>query len=166
MEFTPTPGFQQRDEREQISAWQLLRAATGLKSAIAQMLLLSLALEVFAIATPFFLQLVVDRVLVGRDSDFSRCSASRFGALVVMQRDRHRRCAPGSASTSARSINLQLLDTLFAQLLRLPLAWFEKRHIGDIVSRFRSVDAIQRTLTHDVRRDGDGRRDGACSRWP
>ena len=46
-------------------------------------------------------------------------------------------------------------------LLRLPLAWFEKRHIGDIVSRFRSVDAIQRTLTLDVRRDGDRRRDGA-----
>jgi ATP-binding cassette subfamily B protein RaxB len=40
-----------------------------------------------------------------------------------------------------------LLDTLFARLLRLPLAWFEKRHIGDIVSRFRSVDAIQRTLS-------------------
>jgi ATP-binding cassette, subfamily B, bacterial CvaB/MchF/RaxB len=44
-------------------------------------------------------------------------------------------------------MNLRLLDTLFAQLMRLPLAWFEKRHIGDIVSRFRSVDAIQRTLT-------------------
>ncbi len=44
-------------------------------------------------------------------------------------------------------LNLQLLDTLFAHLLRLPLAWFEKRNIGDIVSKFRSVDAIQRTLT-------------------
>jgi ATP-binding cassette subfamily B protein RaxB len=32
-------------------------------------------------------------------------------------------------------------------MLRLPLAWFEKRNIGDIVSRFRSVDAIQRTLS-------------------
>ncbi len=44
-------------------------------------------------------------------------------------------------------LNLQLLDTLFAHLLRLPLAWFEKRNIGDIVSRFRTVDAIQRTLS-------------------
>jgi ATP-binding cassette subfamily B protein RaxB len=32
-------------------------------------------------------------------------------------------------------------------MLQLPLAWFEKRNIGDIVSKFRSVDAIQRTLT-------------------
>src|SRR6202007_1823042 len=45
------------------------------------------------------------------------------------------------------TLNVRLLDALFGQLLRLPLAWFEKRHIGDIVSRFRSVDAIQRTLT-------------------
>jgi ATP-binding cassette subfamily B protein RaxB len=36
------------------------------------------------------------------------------------------------------NLNLRLLDTLFARLLRLPLAWFEKRHIGDIVSRFRA----------------------------
>ena len=44
-------------------------------------------------------------------------------------------------------LNIRLLDSLFGQLLRLPLSWIEKRHIGDIVSRFRSVDAIQRTLT-------------------
>src|SRR5204862_20660 len=45
------------------------------------------------------------------------------------------------------NINLKLLSTLFTHMLRLPLAWFEKRNIGDIVSKFRSVDAIQRTLS-------------------
>ena len=45
------------------------------------------------------------------------------------------------------NINLKLLTTLFNHMLRLPLAWFEKRNIGDIVSKFRSVDAIQRTLS-------------------
>jgi ATP-binding cassette subfamily B protein RaxB len=36
---------------------------------------------------------------------------------------------------------------VFAHLIRLPLAWFEKRHLGDIVSRFDSIGAIQKTLT-------------------
>jgi ATP-binding cassette subfamily B protein RaxB len=45
------------------------------------------------------------------------------------------------------NINLKLLTNLFNHMLRLPLAWFEKRNIGDIVSKFRSVDAIQRTLS-------------------
>ena len=146
MELTPAAGFAQRDEREKISAWQLVRTATGLKGAITQVLLLSLVLEVLAIASPFFLQLVVDRVVVGRDRDLLAVLGIGFGLLAVMI----------AVITALRSwlgvyistrLNLQLLDTLFARLLRLPLAWFEKRHIGDIVSRFRSVDAIQRTLT-------------------
>ena len=146
MELTPATGFAERDEREKISAWQLVKTATGLRSAVTQVLLLSLVLEVLAIASPFFLQLVVDRVVVGRDRDLLAVLGIGFGMLAVMI----------AIITALRSwlgvyistrLNLQLLDTLFARLLRLPLAWFEKRHIGDIVSRFRSVDAIQRTLS-------------------
>jgi len=146
MELQPAAGFQQRDEREQITAWQLLAAAGAMRGAIAQVLLLSLVLEVFAVATPFFVQLALDRVVVSRDIDLLTVLGLGFGLLVLLQ----------VAVTAVRAwlgvylstqLNLRLLDTLFAQLLRLPLAWFEKRHIGDIVSRFRSVDAIQRTLT-------------------
>ncbi|MCS7102079.1 MAG: peptidase domain-containing ABC transporter [Burkholderiaceae bacterium] len=146
MELQPAPGFRPRDERQRISAWQLLSAVAGQRSAIAQILLLSLVLEVFAVAAPFFVQLVVDRVVVGRDRDLLTVLGIGFSLLVLMQ----------VAVTAVRAwlsvylsthLNLRLLDSLFGQLLRLPLSWFEKRHIGDIVSRFRSVDAIQRTLT-------------------
>ena len=146
LELAPAAGFQQKDEREKISAWQLLGVASGLKSTIAQIFILSLALEVFAIAMPFFLQLVVDRVLVGRDRDLLTVLGIAFGALVLIQVMVTALRAWVSVYLSTH-INLRLLTTLFSQLIRLPLAWFEKRHIGDIVSRFRSVDAIQRTLT-------------------
>ena len=146
MEFTPTADFQRKDEREKIKSWQLLGAASGLKGTIAQILLLSFALEVFAIAMPFFLQLTVDRVLVGRDRDLLTVLGVAFCVLVVIQ--------VAVAAVRAwvgvylsTNINLKLLTTLFNHMLRLPLAWFEKRNIGDIVSKFRSVDAIQRTLT-------------------
>ncbi len=146
MEFTPSSNFQQKDERERIKSWQLLATASGMKATIAQILMLSFALEVFAIAMPFYLQLVVDRVLVGRDEDLLTVLGVAFGALVVIQ----------VAVTAVRawvgvylstSINVKLLTTLFDHMLKLPLGWFEKRNIGDIVSKFRSVDAIQRTLT-------------------
>src|SRR5690606_39467940 len=42
---------------------------------------------------------------------------------------------------------LQWKAGLFDHLMRLPLSYFEKRHVGDIVSRFGSVDSIQQTLT-------------------
>ncbi|HTT12312.1 MAG TPA: peptidase domain-containing ABC transporter [Burkholderiaceae bacterium] len=146
MEMQPAPGFVHADERQKISAWQLLGVAATMREAIVQVAILSLVLEVFAIAAPFFVQLVVDRVVVGRDADLLAVLGVGFALLVLMQ----------VTVTAVRAwlgvylstqINLRLLDSLFGQLLRLPLAWFEKRHIGDIVSRFRSVDAIQRTLT-------------------
>ncbi|MEY2896080.1 MAG: hypothetical protein RL669_349, partial [Pseudomonadota bacterium] len=146
MEMWPTPAFQKKDERERVSAWQLLGAAAGARGAIVQVLLLSLVLEIFAIAMPFFLQIVVDRVIISRDRDLLTVLGVGFAGLALMI----------ALVTALRGwlgvyistrMNLQLLDTLFARLTRLPLEWFEKRNIGDIVSRFRSVDAIQRTLT-------------------
>jgi ATP-binding cassette, subfamily B, bacterial CvaB/MchF/RaxB len=146
MEMLPTPGFRKLEERERISSWRLLSSAAGYKSTIAQIFLLSLALEVFAIATPFFLQLVIDRVLVGRDADFLTVLGVAFAALVVIQSMVSALRAWVGVYLSTQ-INMGMLADLFAQLIRLPLAWFEKRNIGDIISRFRSIDAIQRTLT-------------------
>ena len=145
-ELAPATGFIARDERQKVSVRQLFGTAQGLHGAIAQVLILSIALEVFAIASPFFVQIVVDRVVVGRDEDLLTVLGIGFALLVLMQ----------VAVTAVRSwlgvylstmLNVRLLDALFGQMLRLPLSWFEKRHIGDIVSRFRSVDAIQRTLS-------------------
>src|SRR4029078_3728622 len=45
------------------------------------------------------------------------------------------------------SANYQLLRNLFHHLLNLPMSFFEKRHLGDVASRFESVNVIQRTLT-------------------
>ena len=146
MEFTPTSTFQKKDEREKIRSWQLLGVASGLKGTIAQILLLSFALEVFAIAMPFFLQLTVDRVLVGRDRDLLTVLGIAFGTLVLIQAAVFAVRAWVGVYLST-NINLKLLTSLFNHMLRLPLAWFEKRNIGDIVSKFRSVDAIQRTLS-------------------
>jgi ATP-binding cassette subfamily B protein RaxB len=145
-ELSPSADFVPRDERQKVSAWQLLEAATGLGSTVTQIVLLSLVLEVLAIAAPFFVQIVIDRVVVGRDRDLLTVLGIGFGLLAVMQ----------VTVTALRGwlgiyfsthLNLRLLDGLFGQMMRLPLVWFERRHIGDIVSRFRSVDAIQRTLT-------------------
>ena len=90
MEMTPSAGFKKRDEREKISAWQLVRTATGLKGAITQVLLLSLVLEILAIATPFFLQLVVDRVVVGRDRDLLAVLGHRLRVAGADDRRRDR----------------------------------------------------------------------------
>jgi ATP-binding cassette subfamily B protein RaxB len=146
MEFTPNQNFRRVDEREKVSAWQLLSAGSGMAGTVFQLVLLSLALEVFAIAMPFFLQLVVDRVLVGRDTDLLAVLGIAFSALVLIQVVVSAVRAFVGVYLSTH-FNLRLLTALFNHLLKLPLAWFEKRNIGDIVSKFRSVDVIQKTLS-------------------
>ena len=69
-----------------------------------------------------------------------------FGLLVFIQ------VATGAIRSWAvlylsATLNLQWLSNVFAHLMRLPVAWFEKRHTGDVMSRFGAVQQIQQTLT-------------------
>lgn len=45
------------------------------------------------------------------------------------------------------NINIQLSGNVFSHLVNLPICFFEKRHIGDIVSRFHALNEIQKTIT-------------------
>ena len=147
LEFTPTADFRPRTERQRITLAALLGPVVGLKRALAQVLALALALEALVLASPFFLQWVVDGVLVHAERDFLVTLGLGFGGLVLVQ----------AATAAARSwavlhlsstLKLQWLVNVFAHLLRLPLGWFERRHTGDVWSRFSAVHEIQDKLTH------------------
>src|SRR5512134_2881236 len=146
MELTPEPGFTARQEQQRISVRQLLGRVSGLKRSLAQIVALALVLEFFVLLSPFFMQWVVDDVLVSADRDLLVTLGVGFAMLVAIQ----------AATAAIRSwavlhlsatLNLQWLGNVFAHLLRLPLAWFERRHMGDIWSRFFAVQQIQKTLT-------------------
>lgn len=146
MELTPEAGFQRRDEHRRITMRQLLGRVTGLRRSLAQIVALALVLEFFVLLSPFFMQWVVDDVLVTADRDLLVTLGIGFALLVTIQ----------VATAAIRSwavlhlsatLNLQWLGNVFAHLLRLPLAWFERRHMGDIWSRFFAVQQIQKTLT-------------------
>ena len=146
LELQPAPGFTPAQQRQRVTLRQLLGPVRGLKRSLGQIFLLALALEVFVLLSPFFMQWVVDGAIVSADRDLVLTLGLGFGLLVLIQ----------AATAAARSwavlalsasLNLQWLVNVFAHLLRLPVAWFEKRHAGDIWSRFGAVQQIQRTLT-------------------
>ncbi len=146
LELQAAPGFAPARERQHIRVRQLLGPVRGLKRSLVQILALALALELFVLLGPFFLQWVVDGALPSADRDLLSTLGIGFGLLVLIQ----------TATAAARAwavlvmsstLNLQWLVNVFAHLLRLPVAWFEKRHAGDVWSRFGAVQQIQRTLT-------------------
>lgn len=69
LELRPTANFDRRDQRERLKLTQLWRSMTGLKRALAQTLLLSIVLQAFVLALPYYMQLAIDRVLPAQDRD-------------------------------------------------------------------------------------------------
>jgi ATP-binding cassette subfamily B protein RaxB len=146
LELAPGPGFAPARQRRDVGWRQLLGPVSGLKRSLAQIAALALALEAFVLFSPFFMQWVVDGAVVSADRDLLFTLALGFGLLVLVQ------VATAAARSWAvlvlsASLNLQWTLNVFAHLLRLPLTWFEKRHMGDIWSRFGAVQQIQKTLT-------------------
>ncbi len=146
LELWPNPGFRRGQEKQSLSLSMVLGHISGLKRSMGQVLLLAVALEVFILVTPFFMQWIVDNVLVSANRDLLTTLALGFCVMMLFQH----------TVATARSwvllymgttLNIQWRANIFAHLLRLPVQYFEKRHVGDVVSRMGSVDRVQQTLT-------------------
>ncbi len=106
----------------------------------------SFALQLFALATPLFFQVVMDKVLVHRG--FTTLDVVAFGLLVVIVFEV---LLSGLRSyvfahTTSR-IDVELGARLFRHLLGLPLAYFQARRVGDTVARVRELETIRQFLT-------------------
>ena len=146
LELTPGSAFKPRKAAPSISVRQLTGRVTGLWRTLGQLLLLSIALQVFVVLAPFFMQWVVDQVLVSADKDLLTVLGLGFGLALLLQ------IGIGllrgwSVVYLSSKLGVQWMGNVFAHALRLPMDFFEKRHLGDITSRMASVQAIQRTLT-------------------
>jgi ATP-binding cassette subfamily B protein RaxB len=146
LELTPTSEFTPADERRRIRLRDLTGPVAGLNRSLVQVFALALALQAIAVVSPFYMQWAIDGAVVSADRDLLTVLGLGFLMLAVIQ----------VAITVLRSwvvlylgttLNLQWLANVFSHLLRLPVSFFEKRHLGDVVSRFSAVTTIQRTLT-------------------
>lgn len=147
LELTPVADFKpQTGQRQQLRLRDLWRGLTGLGKSFSYILLVSLALQGFALLSPLFMQLVVDEVLLGRDMNLLTVLGIGF-LLLVFIRVTTEALRSGMVLWVGTHLNVHMMSRLFHKLLRLPMDFFEKRHVGDIVSRFDSVQQIQRTLT-------------------
>ncbi len=103
-------------------------------------------MQVCALVAPFYMQWLVDEALLAADRDLITVLGCGFLLLVVVQTSIG---AVRSWVTTvlATNLNFQWLGNAFAHLMKLPLPYFEKRHTGDIVSRFGSIQTIQHGMT-------------------
>ncbi|WP_442802091.1 MULTISPECIES: peptidase domain-containing ABC transporter [unclassified Shewanella] len=146
LELTVTKAFEQKDERQQMHLSQLWNKMTGIGKTLSALFVLSVLLQVFALVTPYYMQWVVDEVLISQDKPLLIVLALGFSILAIIN----------VVTTGVRSwlvlrisslLNMQMGVNLLRHLLRLPMSYFEKRHIGALVSRFGSLAQVRERLT-------------------
>ncbi len=149
LELTPRADFKPINAAAPLKLSMLWSKISGLKRAILQTLILSLLLQALILLAPLYLQYSIDQALPRADKTLLLTLALGFGALAILR----------SLSEAVRSwailiygqqLSLQMAGNVFAHMLRLPLSYFERRHIGDIISRINSTQPIQQALTRDV----------------
>lgn len=111
-----------------------------------EVLAVSLVLQIFALITPLFFQVVMDKVLVHHG--LTTLDVIAIGLLVVTLFEVVLTALRGYvfAHTTSR-IDVELGAGLFRHLLNLPLAYFEARRVGDSVARVRELENIRSFLT-------------------
>ncbi|WP_311239881.1 MULTISPECIES: peptidase domain-containing ABC transporter [unclassified Xanthomonas] len=147
MELMPGTEFQRRLTPPAVTLRQLTGRVTGIWKALTLLLALSASLQVFVVIAPFFIQWVVDQVLVSADRGLLAILGIGFGLALLLQVGISVLRGWTVMLLSTR-LGLQWMGNVFAHLVRLPLEYFQKRHVGDVTSRMSSVHAIQQTLTN------------------
>lgn len=146
LEAWPDENFRPGNERRRVQITDLLRRTAGYGKALSQVLLLSLLVETVVIATPIGFQLVLDNVIVARDRDLLTLVAIGLGLLLGF-RVLTEYVRSWAILAAGAQVTLQWKLSLFSHLMKLPLDFFERRHVGDIASRFTSIDTIQKNFT-------------------
>lgn len=149
LELTPAADFAPGTETLRSRLTDLFRRYPGFYTAVTQLFLLSLLLQLASIGSAFYMQMVIDEGLSRQDRDILGILALAFFLLGISS----------VAMTYARSqvqlyfsnqLGFQMAGNVFTHLLGLPVDYFERRHVGDVVSRFGSIREIRRILTEDL----------------
>jgi subfamily B ATP-binding cassette protein HlyB/CyaB len=116
------------------------------KRTLIHILIASLFVHLFGLATPIFFQVIIDKVLVHDSTSTLLVIAVSLGLLglfqVVLQYLRMY-----AINHTASRLGVELSRRVFAHLLKLPLAYYERGAAGQIVTRLREIDRILGFLT-------------------
>ncbi|WEF30778.1 peptidase domain-containing ABC transporter [Pseudoduganella chitinolytica] len=146
LELWPNEGFAPIKKTQRIPLSLILGKVVGWSTPVVTVLLLAVVLEITALLSPLFMQFVLDEVIPAHDQPLLLLLAVAFGLLYLTQNliSMMRSTVLLRMSTL---FSVQVRSNLFHHLLQLPLSFFIKRSLGDVASRFASIDVIQRTVT-------------------
>lgn len=149
LELTPAPSFKPVEARPRTRLSDLWSRLTNFRGALAQVLVLSLLLQLMALIAPFFIQLTIDEAIGQGDASLMVLLLVGFGLVYVLQ-SVIRGLRDWVTLTLGQSLSFQLAGNVVRHLMRLPTGYFERRHVGDMLSRLGSIQPIQSLLARGL----------------
>ena len=149
VELTPTKAFKKATKTSGIKFIDVLGSIQGLGRVFAFLFTVAIFLEILALISPLFMTMVTDEAIPSQDRNLLYSMAGVFFIVMVIQTGvGYLRSYATMAIT--QSMRIQSRQNLVLHLMRLPVNFFEARHLGDILSRFGSQEAVLNTLTATV----------------
>ncbi len=146
LEFFPGKSFTPKPAPPKLRLRDLWSSSQGLWGAVARLIVLAVVVQALSLLAPLVSQLVVDEAIARTNTDLLAVVLIGFGLLkltqVVLEFLR------GWAGLFlGQTLSFELQSNLMRHLLRLPAAFFERRHVGDVVSRLDSMRPIHTLLS-------------------
>lgn len=146
LEIWPGSTFRRERVKKRLNLVTLINSIHGIKGALLKIFALSIVVEAIGLILPAGTQLVMDHALPAGDRGLLSMICISLMFFILLR---------ATVSTSrawislimGTLVNIQGQSGLFSHLLRLPLSYFERRKLGDIQSRFGSLNTLRTTFT-------------------
>ncbi len=149
LELRPSDRFRERPLARRLKLADLWRGAVGLGGSLVNVLALSLLLQLTLVLAPLQVQWVIDNGVMRADRELIALIALGF-ALLLLVKLAAQVMRGWLVTRLTFLLSFEFGRNLLGHMLRLPLEWFEKRHLGDITSRFGSLGPVQDALTQGL----------------
>lgn len=150
LELSPTPQFQKKvSTASRLDLLSMFRWTGWLSTGLGQVLVLSLLLQTYVLAAPLYVRFAIDDAALKGDINLLGVLAIGFGLFAIFN----------AAAEALRGFVLQRLSSalsldmsyrLFHHLMRLPLAWFQRRRLADVFTRFNSLLPIRDVISNGL----------------
>ncbi|EOT1947792.1 peptidase domain-containing ABC transporter [Acinetobacter baumannii] len=146
LEIWSNSKFEKNEKKEIFNFFHLLHDLKSLLPSFSYILILAVVLEILGLVSPLYMQFVLDNVIPEGDRQLLLTLTIAFFMLMIFN------IIITTTQTLigmfvSTTLNVQWKSNVLNHLVNIPNEYFFKRHLGDIISRFNSIDPIQSTLT-------------------
>lgn len=146
IELNPGNDFRSADERIRVPLRRFFGRVDGLWLSLAKIFLVALMLQGLFLISPYYIRLVIDHGIAAGDVGHLIWFFAGFLAVLLLT-TAAQVVRAGAIMYLDKSLGFQVKANIQRHLLRLPMSFFESRHVGDIKSRFEAFSEVQRLVS-------------------